>query len=125
VKSLSKGNNLKKDVLSSTTNLKESTTLPLPSVASNASNFEEDITTSWPEQTGGDDYDVSEEFYEPERTQWKRNNVKLESLNRAAPEEKLQKPSFAQTKWKDQQRSDANNSHFGDDLDALLQVSVL
>lgn len=121
VKSLSKGNNPKKDVLSSTTNLKESTTLPLPSVASNASNFEEDITTSWPEQTGGDDYDVSEEFYEPERTQWKRNNVKLESLIRAAPEEKLQKPSFAQTKWKDQQRSDANNSHFGDDLDALLQ----
>ncbi|KAF8027555.1 hypothetical protein BT93_E0457 [Corymbia citriodora subsp. variegata] len=121
VKSLSKGSNPKKDVLSSTTNLKESTTFPLSSVASNASNFEEDITPSWPEQTGGDDYDVSEEFYEPERTQWKRNNVKLESLNRAASEEKLQKPSFTQTKWKDQQRSDANNSHFGDDLDALLQ----
>lgn len=121
VKSLSKGNNPKKDVLSSTTNLKESTTLPLSSVASNASNFEEDITTSWPEQTGGDDYDVSEEFYEPEKAQWKRNNGKLESLNRAASEEKLQKLYFAQTKRKDQQRSDANNSHFNDDLDALLQ----
>ncbi|XP_030526175.1 kinesin-like protein KIN-13B [Rhodamnia argentea] len=121
VKSLSKGNNPKKDILSSTTNLKESTTLPLSSVASNASNFEEDITTSWPEQIGGDNYDVSEEFYEPERAQWKRNSGKLESLNRAASEEKLQKFNFSQTKWKDQQRSDANNSHFSDDLDTLLQ----
>ncbi|XP_056176600.1 kinesin-like protein KIN-13B [Syzygium oleosum] len=120
VKSLSKGSNPKKDVLSSTMNLKESITLPLSSVASNASNFEEDITTSWPEQTGGDDYDVSEEFYEPERAQWKRNNGKLESLNRVTSEEKLQKSNFTQTKWKDQQRSDANNSHFSDDLDALL-----
>ncbi|KAI6671877.1 hypothetical protein NL676_006762 [Syzygium grande] len=93
-KSLSKGYNPKKDALSSATNLKESTSLPLSSFASNASNFEEDIITSLPEQTGEDDYDVSEEFYKSERAQWKRNNGKVESSNRTALEEKLPKSNF-------------------------------
>ena len=55
VKSLSKGNASKKDVLSSTLNLKESTTVPLSSVLPVASTFEDDANDAWPEQDERDD----------------------------------------------------------------------
>lgn len=121
VKSLSKGNNPKKDVLGSTLSLKESTTVPLSSIA-NASNFEDDMSNSWPEQNGGDDYDVSEELYEQEIVQQhsKKNNGRQEP-SFSTLEDKFQKSNF-QSKWKDMQKSDANNSHMEDYLDVLLQA---
>ncbi|KAL0397059.1 UNVERIFIED_CONTAM: Kinesin-like protein KIN-13B [Sesamum calycinum] len=78
VKSLSKANNSKKDVLSSTTNLKESTTQPLSSVVPPASTFEDDTGDSWPEQTDREEYD--EDFYEQEKPSWKKNS-KIDSYN--------------------------------------------
>lgn len=120
VKSLSKGNNAKKDVV----NLKESISVPLSSVASNASNFEEDITNSWPEDTPADDYDFSEESYEQERPVLKKSSGRLETVNLPAQQERYQR-SNVQNKWKDQQKVNAGNTNADGDLDALLQVTLI
>ncbi|XP_062155443.1 kinesin-like protein KIN-13B [Alnus glutinosa] len=117
VKSLSKGNNPKKDVLSSTFNLKESTTVPLSSVP--ASNFEDEVSDSWPEQTERDDFDASEESYEQGKPLWKKNG-KLEPCNLSTSEDKIRKPNV-HTKWKDLPKVESKNSHLDDDLNALLQ----
>ncbi|KAI4387409.1 hypothetical protein MLD38_005246 [Melastoma candidum] len=122
VKSLSKGSNPRKDILGTSLNLKESTTVPLSAIAANASNFEDEMSNSWPDQNG-DDYEVTEEFYEQETVpvQPKKNNGRLEpsSLPTLA-DNKFQKPS-SQSKWMDMQKPAANNPHVEDHLDALLQ----
>ncbi|GLU14524.1 hypothetical protein SLE2022_310860 [Rubroshorea leprosula] len=119
VKSLSKGNNTKKDVLSSTLNLKESTKLPLSSVLQTASTVEDDITDTWPEQDERDDFDASEDSYEPEKPMWKKNG-KLDPYSFSSSEDKVWKPN-GQTKWNDLPKSDLRNSSSDDDLNALLQ----
>ncbi|GAV64486.1 Kinesin domain-containing protein [Cephalotus follicularis] len=115
VKSLSKGNNPKKDILSSTLNLKESTTLPLSSALPSASTFDDDITDTWPEQNERDD---SEDSYEQEKPAWKKNG-KLEPHNLSSAEDKFWKPN-GQTKLKDLPKSDFKKLHPDDDLNALL-----
>ncbi|CAK7356686.1 unnamed protein product [Dovyalis caffra] len=120
VKSLSKGNTSKKDVLSSTLNLKESTTVPLSSVLPVASTFEDDANDAWAEQDERDDFDASEEdSYEQEKPIWKENG-KFEPHNLSIPEDKIQKPN-GQTKWRDMPKSNLKNSHSDNDLNLLLQ----
>ncbi|KAJ6427400.1 hypothetical protein OIU84_022905 [Salix udensis] len=119
VKSLSKGNTSKKDVLSSTLNLKESTTVPLSSVLPAASTFEDDANDAWAEQDERDDFDASEEdSYELEKPIWKENG-KLEPYNFIS-EDKIHKPN-GQTKWRDMPKSNLKNSHSDNDLNVLLQ----
>ncbi|EEF46477.1 kinesin-like protein KIN-13B [Ricinus communis] len=119
VKSLSKGNTSKKDILSAPLNLKESTTMPLSSVLPTSSNIDEDITDAWAEQDERDDFDASEDSYEQEKPIWKENG-KVESFSLSTSEDKLWRPN-GQTKWKDLSKSDLKNSHSDDDLSALLQ----
>ena len=115
MKSLSKGN--KKDTSSSTLNLRESTTIPLSSSLPRVSTYEDDIADSWPEQADGEDYDASEEFYEPEKPTWKKN-MKPE-VSSYASEDKMRRFS-GQTKLKEPAKFDTKNSHPDDDLNALL-----
>ncbi|KAL9350700.1 hypothetical protein Peur_057955 [Populus x canadensis] len=120
VKSLSKGNTSKKDVLSSTLNLRESTSVPLSSVLPVASAYEDDANDAWAEQDERDDFDASEEeSYEQEKPIWKENG-KLEPYNLSISEDKIQKPN-GQTKWRDMPKSNLKNSHSDNDLNALLQ----
>ncbi|KAM7254625.1 hypothetical protein ACFE04_004005 [Oxalis oulophora] len=114
VKSLSKGSNPKKDVISST--FKEATIAPLSSTLPTSSVFDDEITDSWPEQNERDD---SEDSYEPEKPVWK-NNGKLEPQNVYAAEEKSRRPN-GQTKFKDFPKSDLKKPNSDDDLNALLQ----
>lgn len=102
VKSLSKGN--KKEVSSSTFNLKESTSA-FPTVSSNYEDAD-----SWPEQADGEDYDASEEYYEQERPPRKKNG-KVEANNY----------SNKQTKWKEPSKFEAKQTHPDDELTALLK----
>ncbi|KAL8122971.1 hypothetical protein AgCh_011088 [Apium graveolens] len=116
VKSLSKGN--KKDTSSSTLNLKESTTMPLSSSLPRVPTYEDDIADSWPEQADGEDYDASEEFYEPEKPLWKKN-IKPEASS-YAPEDKMRRFN-GQTKLKEPAKFDSRTSQPDDDLNALLK----
>ncbi|MBA0628083.1 hypothetical protein Godav_022862 [Gossypium davidsonii] len=119
VKSLSKGGNSKKDVLSSTMNLKESTAQPLSSGLPTASTFEDDINDTWPDQNERDDFNAPEDSFEQEKLMWKKNG-KLDQYGFSTAENKLQKPN-GQTKWKEPVRSDIKHSKSDDDLNALLQ----
>ncbi|KAL7222194.1 hypothetical protein ACSBR1_023995 [Camellia fascicularis] len=119
VKSLSKGNNSKTDTLSLTLNLKESTTMPLSSILPPGPTFEDDIDDSWFEQADRDEFDVSEEFQEPEKPLWKKNG-KVESYGISNSEDKVRK-SIGQTKWKDPPKFDTKNLHPDNDLNALLK----
>ncbi|KAH1048038.1 hypothetical protein J1N35_038822 [Gossypium stocksii] len=119
VKSLSKGGNSKKDVLSSTMNLKESTAQPLSSVLPAASTFEDDINDTWPDQNERDDFNAPEDSFEQEKLTWKKNG-KLDQYGFSTAENKLRKPN-GQTKWKEPVRSDIKHSKSDDDLNALLQ----
>ncbi|PIN06435.1 Kinesin-like protein [Handroanthus impetiginosus] len=116
VKSLSKGNNSKKDVLSSTTNLKESTT-HLFSVPPPASSFDDDTGDSWPEQTDRDEYD--ENFYEQEKPPRKKNS-KVESYILPNLDDKIKRTN-GQSKWKEPPRSEMKYSNSDDDLNSLLK----
>lgn len=118
VKSLSRGSN-KKDILSSTLNLKESTTVPLTSVLPTASTFEEDMTDEWRNENERDDFDVSEESYEQEKLPWRKNG-KLEAYHLSNLDDKIRKQN-GKTTWKDMPKFDAKNSHPDDGLSALLQ----
>ncbi|KAL3840894.1 hypothetical protein ACJIZ3_025485 [Penstemon smallii] len=120
VKSLSKGNISKKDVLSSTTNLKESTTQPLSSFLPPASTFEDDTNDSWPEQTDKEEYE--EEYYEEEKPAWKKNS-KVESFNFLNVDDKMKRAN-GQTKWKEPPKPDMKYSYSDDNLDALLKVNI-
>lgn len=111
VKSLSKGSTTKKEPLSSTLNLKESTTLPLSSALPTASTVEDDITDTWPEQNDRDDFDASEDSYESEIPVRKKTG-KVDPFSFSTGEDKLRKPN-GQTNWK--------SSGADDELNALLQ----
>ncbi|XP_038999833.1 kinesin-like protein KIN-13B [Hibiscus syriacus] len=120
VKSLSKGGNPKKDVLSSTLNLKESAAQPLSSVSATASSsFEDDINDTWPDQDERDDFEASEDTFEQEKVMWKKNG-KRDQYNFSTLENKLPKP-IGQKKWKEPVRSNFKHSNSDDDLNALLQ----
>ncbi|KAJ6706354.1 KINESIN-LIKE PROTEIN KIN-13B [Salix purpurea] len=120
VKSLSKGNTSKKDVVSSALNLKESTTVPLSSVLPVASVFEDDANDAWAEQDERGEFDASEEesFEQEKPGIWE--NGKLEPCNLSISEDKIQKPN-GQTKWRDMPKTNFKNSRSDDDLNALLQ----
>jgi len=117
VKSLSKGNNTKKDAISSNFNLKESTAVPLSSIAGSA--YEDRTTDGWPDENEGDDFSPPEEYYEQVKPSLKKN-VKMESY--ATTDDKLKKPSGLM-KWKDLPKVEPQTTHAEDDLNALLQVS--
>ncbi|KAL2338081.1 hypothetical protein Fmac_012527 [Flemingia macrophylla] len=115
VKSLSKGNNSKKDVLSSNFNLKESTTIPLSSVNTYA--YEDRVSDTWPEENDGDEFSPSEDYCEQVKPSWKKNG-KIEPYG--ATDDKFKKPS-GQIKWKDIPKVEPKTVHSDDDLNALLQ----
>ncbi|XVE52097.1 hypothetical protein DITRI_Ditri02bG0093900 [Diplodiscus trichospermus] len=119
VKSLSKGGNPKKDVLSSTLNLKESTAQPLSLVLPTASPFEDDTNDTWPGQSERDYFDASEDSFEQEKMMWKKNG-KPDQYSFSTSEDKSWKPN-GQTKWKETLRSDFKHSKSDNDLNALLQ----
>ncbi|KAK5843055.1 hypothetical protein PVK06_005485 [Gossypium arboreum] len=119
VKSLSKGGNPKKDALSSSLNLKESTARPLSSVLPPALTSEDCINDTWPDQNERDDVATSEDSYEPEKLMWKKNG-KPDQYNFSISEDKLRKPN-GETRWKEPLRSDFKHSKSDDDLNALLQ----
>lgn len=123
MKSLSKGNNPKKDMLPSTLNLKESTTVPLSSVLPAAPTYEDDITDTWPDQAEREDFDDSEESYEQAKPSWKKNG-KQEPYNISISEDKFRRPN-GQTKWKNLPKVVSRNSNSDDDLNALLQVNTV
>ncbi|KZV26092.1 kinesin-13A [Dorcoceras hygrometricum] len=115
VKSLSKGNS-KRDVLSSTVNLKESTTQPLSSIMPPTSTFEDEAGDSWLDQTEKDEYE--EDFYEQEKPSLK--NSKAESFNFSTSDDKTKRAN-GQVKWKEPPKSEMAYSNSDDDLDALLK----
>ncbi|PIN05906.1 Kinesin-like protein [Handroanthus impetiginosus] len=117
VKSLSKGNNSKRDVLTSTLNLKESVAQPLSSVPPPASTFEDDTGDSWPEQTAREEYD--EEYYEPEKPSWKKN-TKVESYGFSNMDDKMKRAN-GQAKWMEPPKAELKHSNSDDDLTALLK----
>ncbi|XAR67719.1 Plus-end-directed kinesin ATPase [Bertholletia excelsa] len=119
VKSLSKGNNSKKDALSSTLNLKESIAMPLSSVLPSGPTSEDDIGDSWPDHVERDGFDVPEEFQEPEKPLWKKSG-RVEAYGISSSEDKVGR-SNGQTKWKDPPKSNTKNSSSDDDLNALLK----
>ncbi|XP_061338537.1 kinesin-like protein KIN-13B [Gastrolobium bilobum] len=115
VKSLSKGNNSKKDVLSSNLNLKESTTVPL---SVKASAYEDRTADTWDDENEGDDLSPSEEYYEQVKPPPLKKNGKMEPYDTI--DDKLKKPS-GQIKWKDLPKVERKTAHSEDDLNALLQ----
>ncbi|KAK7325178.1 hypothetical protein VNO77_29314 [Canavalia gladiata] len=115
VKSLSKGNNTKKEALSSNFNLKESTTVPLSSVT--GSTYDDRTTDAWHDENEGDDFSPTEEYYEQVKPPLKKNG-KMELY--AATDDKLKKPS-GQIKWRDLPKVEPQTTHNEDDLNALLQ----
>ncbi|KAL0415236.1 UNVERIFIED_CONTAM: Kinesin-like protein KIN-13B [Sesamum latifolium] len=117
VKSLSKGNNSKKDVLSSTSNLKESTAQPLSSTLPPSSAFEDDTGDSWPEQTDREEND--EDFYEAEKPSWKKN-TKVESYSFSNMDDKMKKGN-GQAKWTEPPKAEMKHSNSDDNLSALLK----
>uniref|UniRef100_M4EEI2 Kinesin-like protein n=1 Tax=Brassica campestris TaxID=3711 RepID=M4EEI2_BRACM len=115
VKSLSKGNGSKKDVSSSTMNLRESTKIPLSSALPTPSNYEDDVNEMWTEEN--DDFDASD--YEQEKQMWKKN-VKPEPSYNVMAQERIPKPSIP-VKSRDMPRPDMKKSNSDDNLNALLQ----
>ncbi|XP_004486737.1 kinesin-like protein KIN-13B [Cicer arietinum] len=115
VKSLSKGNNSKKDVLSSNFNLKESITVPLSSVTAPA--YEDHTADAWHDENEGDDFSPPEEYYEQVKPSLKKNG-RMDSY--AMTDERLKKPSGL-VKWKDLPRVEPKITNPEDDLSALLQ----
>ncbi|KAG4145991.1 hypothetical protein ERO13_D05G130250v2 [Gossypium hirsutum] len=109
VKSLSEGRNPKKDLLSSTLNLKELIAQPLSSVLPTASTFEDDINGTWADQNERDDFDASEDPFEKEKMTWKKN-VKPDQYSSSVSEDKL-----------NPLKSDFKHSKSDDDLNTLLQ----
>ncbi|KAA0059297.1 kinesin-13A [Cucumis melo var. makuwa] len=117
VKSLSKGNNVKKDTFSSTLNLKESTTGPLTSALPSGTMFENE--PAWVGRNEREEVDASEEIFEQRKPSWKKNG-KLEPFRTSVAVENVQK-SNNQPKWKDMPKADSHNSNSDDDLNELLQ----
>ncbi|CAJ1951167.1 unnamed protein product [Sphenostylis stenocarpa] len=116
VKSLSKGNNSKKDVLSSNINLKESITIPLSSVNTYA--YEDRAADRWPEENDVDEFSPTEDYYEQVKPSCKKNG-KIELYG--ATDDKFKKPPNGQIKLKDIPKVEYKKIHSDDDLNALLQ----
>ncbi|CAK8535786.1 unnamed protein product [Lathyrus sativus] len=116
VKSLSKGNNSKKDVLSSNFNLKESISVPLSSVT--APTYEDHTADAWQDENEGDDFSPPEEYYEQVKPPLKKN-VRMEPY--AITDDRLKKPSGL-VKWKDLPKAEPKPTNSEEDeLSALLQ----
>ncbi|XP_010487449.1 PREDICTED: kinesin-like protein KIN-13B isoform X1 [Camelina sativa] len=115
VKSLSKGNASKKDVSSSTMNLRESTKIPLSAALPTPTNYDDDVNEMWTEEN--DDFDASD--YEQEKQMWKKNG-KLEPSYTGMAQERIPKPTI-QMKSRDMPRPDMKKSNSDDNLNALLQ----
>ncbi|CAH8353755.1 unnamed protein product [Eruca vesicaria subsp. sativa] len=113
VKSLSKGNGSKKDVSSSTLNLRESTKVPLSTALPTPSNYDDDVNETWGEEN--DDFDASD--YEQEKQMWKKN-VKPEV---SYAQERIQKPTIPVKSRDMPTRPDMKKSNSDDNLNALLQ----
>lgn len=123
MKSLSKGNSKKDPLSSSTINLKASTTLPLSSILQHGTTFEDDIGDSWAENADREDYDIPEEFQEPEKPLWKKNG-KVDFYSMSSSDDKVKRAN-GQTKFKDPPKFETKKSQGDDDLSALLKVWVL
>ncbi|CAL0325990.1 unnamed protein product [Lupinus luteus] len=115
VKSLSKGNNSKKDAPSSNFNLRESTTIPLSSVAASA--YGDRTADTWLEENDRDEFSPPEEYYEQLKPSLKKNG-KIELYG--TTDDKLKKPN-GQVKLKDPPKVEPVTTHLDDDLNALLQ----
>ncbi|XP_023514997.1 kinesin-like protein KIN-13B [Cucurbita pepo subsp. pepo] len=118
VKSLSKGNIVKKDTFSSTLNLKESTTGPLTSALPSGTMFENE--PAWVGQNERDEVDVSEEIFDQRKPSWKKNG-KLEPYRTSVAVENVHNKYNNQPKWKDMPKAESHNSNSDDDLNELLQ----
>ncbi|KAG7014080.1 Kinesin-like protein KIN-13B [Cucurbita argyrosperma subsp. argyrosperma] len=118
VKSLSKGNTVKKDTFSSTLNLKESTTGPLTSVLPSGTTFGNEPARV--DRNERNEFDVSEEIFEQRKPSWKKNG-KLETYRTSIAVENAHKSNNQPTKWKDMPKADSRNSNSDDDLNDLLQ----
>lgn len=117
VKSLSKGNNGKKDNMLSSVNLRESTNFPLSSAL--PAMLKDSSIDGWPQPVERDEYDIPEETYDQAKISWKKNG-KLES-GVYAPEDKI-KTTKGQTKRKDTSKVETKNLDSEDDeLNDLLQ----
>lgn len=119
VKSLSKGNNTKKDVLSASSNLKDSTVVPLSSsVLPCGSTLDDEY---FYEQTEREDFDVSDEFnVEPEKP-YRRSTARQEPPQFFASEDKMRRTSV-QVKLKDLPKVDiVKSGHLDDGLNVLLK----
>ncbi|KAF5932116.1 hypothetical protein HYC85_028287 [Camellia sinensis] len=66
-----------------------------------------------------EEFDVSEEFQEPEKPLWKKNG-KVEAYGISNLEDKVRRAN-GQTKWKDPPKFDTKNLHTDDDLNTLLK----
>ncbi|CAN8269257.1 unnamed protein product [Cochlearia groenlandica] len=115
VKSLSKGNGSKKDVSSSTVNLRESTKIPLSSTLPTPSSYEDDANEMWTEEN--DDFDASD--YEQDKQMWKKNG-KLEPSYNSLAQERIPKSTIPM-KPREMPRHDMKKSNSDDNLNALLQ----
>ncbi|XP_076887932.1 kinesin-like protein KIN-13B isoform X2 [Bidens hawaiensis] len=122
VKSLSKGN--KKDTLASSFNSKEPTAVSMSTtVLPHVPSYEDNMVDSYPEQADEDDYDTTEEFYEPEPQQpsWKNNNTRTEAYNFSNAHDKNRRIN-GQTKSREPPpKSESRNLNPDDELNALLQ----
>ncbi|KAL6537533.1 Kinesin-like protein KIN-13B [Orobanche minor] len=117
VKSLSKGNNSKKDVSFSYSMLRESTAQPLTSVQTQACNPEDNTEDSLPEQPDKEECD--DDFYEHEKISWNKN-TKVEKYSFLNMDVKTKRAN-GQAKLKEPLKSEMKHSDSGDDLNALLK----
>ncbi|XP_074275978.1 kinesin-like protein KIN-13B [Silene latifolia] len=116
VKSLSKGNGPKKDILLPTANLRESTTLPL---SSGTPAMLKDDSDLWSQPTEKEEYEIPDETYDQPKVT-RRKNGKVESSTYIS-EEKVS-TAKGHTKWKDVSKVDAKSlDSDDDDLNDLLQ----
>lgn len=90
---------------------------PLSSVLHPASNFEDDTGDSWPEKTGGEEFD--EGFYETEKA---KKNTKVEPYSFVNVDDKLKKVNSQSKLMEPPPRAEMKHSSSDDDLNALLKV---
>ncbi|XP_057454302.1 kinesin-like protein KIN-13B [Lotus japonicus] len=110
VKSLSKGNNSKKDILSSNINPRESTAIPLPSVTTYAS--VDRMANTWTEENDGDDFSPPEDYCEQVKPAWKRKTEPYGAID-----DKLKKPNGqTQIKWMDLPKAGPKTVHSKKDI---------
>ncbi|XP_051136037.1 kinesin-like protein KIN-13B isoform X2 [Andrographis paniculata] len=114
VKSLSKGNNSKRDILSSTMNLKESTTQTLSKFLSPASTLLGDTSDLWLEQT---EMEENEDFSDPEKPSWKNTKIEPYTYN---TDDKI-KTATGQAKLTETYKAEIQPSDANENLNLLLK----